>query len=110
MKKSFFIGVLFALFVFNVQAKEYPSLSKSKPVNTDLKGMTASCQMGTTVTEISLNNARTWVFTTGLLWTDISGGAGYEIPKNSQKTSLYSGGIWIGGTDVNGQLKISAIL
>jgi len=26
----------------------------------------------------------------------------YEIPINSGKTALWNGGIWIGGTDVNG--------
>jgi hypothetical protein len=46
----------------------------------------------------------------GILWTDITGGtAGYEVPKGSGKTSVYAGGIWIGGTDVNGQLKLTGV-
>ncbi|MCD6333173.1 MAG: hypothetical protein J7L89_07865, partial [Bacteroidales bacterium] len=75
-----------------------------------LKNLTAACAKGNTVTEISLNNARTYIWMDGLLWTDTDGGSsGYFIPKGSGKTSIYSGGIWIGGTDVNGQLKLTAI-
>jgi len=81
-----------------------------KPSNqSEIKGLTAGCALGKTITEISLNNVRTYIHMDGVLWTDISGNAsGYEIPKGSGKVCLYSGGIWIGGTDVNGQLKLSA--
>jgi hypothetical protein len=42
------------------------------------------------------------------MWWDFRN-AQYEVPKNSGKTALWNGGIWIGGTDVNGQLKLSAV-
>ncbi|MFA6352302.1 MAG: hypothetical protein WCW86_08260, partial [Bacteroidales bacterium] len=81
-----------------------------KPADVDLKGYAAGCALGTTVTEISLNNVRTYIRMDGVLWTDIDeNNAGYEIPKGSGKTSLFAGGIWIGGTDVNGQLKLTAV-
>ncbi len=32
----------------------------------------------------------------------------YFVPAQSSKTSLFSGAIWVGGLDVNGQLKIAA--
>jgi Tfp pilus assembly protein PilX len=100
------------LLTLSTEAKEYPRKADStKKSQSEIKGLTAGCQLGKTVTQISLNNASTWVHMDGILWTDITGGnAGYEIPKGSGKTSLYSGGIWIGGTDVNGQLKLSAVI
>ena len=110
MRRALVFASLITLFSFQIQAKEYkktgtpPDGDKSQ-----LKGFAAACQPGKTVTELSLNNIRTYVHMDGLLWSDITGGAGYEVPKNSGKTSIYSGGIWIGGTDVNGQLKLTAI-
>ena len=51
-----------------------------------LKNLTAACAKGNTVTEISLNNARTYIWMDGLLWTDTDGGSsGYFIPKGSGK-------------------------
>ncbi|MCD6345868.1 MAG: hypothetical protein J7L96_00465, partial [Bacteroidales bacterium] len=90
-------------------AEKYIGSDSNEDVK-DLKSMTAACARGSNVTEISLNNARTFIRLTGILFTDIDGGSsGYEIPKGSGKTSLYAGGIWIGGTDVNGQLKLTAV-
>lgn len=76
----------------------------------ELKGAAAGCQRGETITEISLNNVRTYIHMDGLLWTNSVGNAsGYEIPKGSGKTSIYAGGIWISGTDLNGMIKQSAV-
>jgi hypothetical protein len=73
----------------------------------NIKGLAAGCATGKTVTELSLNNVRTWARMDGVLWSaPTEGMPGYEIPKNSGKSSIYSGGIWIGGTDINGQLKL----
>ncbi|MFA6481753.1 MAG: hypothetical protein WCW62_04175, partial [Bacteroidales bacterium] len=73
-----------------------------------IKGNTAACGPGKTSTEISLNNVRALIHTGGDMWWDFKV-ARYEIPKNSGKTALWNGGIWIGGTDVNGQLKLAAV-
>ncbi|HIA36858.1 MAG TPA: hypothetical protein EYN89_09075, partial [Flavobacteriales bacterium] len=32
----------------------------------------------------------------------------YEVPKGSNKHSMYLSSLWLGGTDVNGQLRIAA--
>lgn len=72
------------------------------------KGMTAGCNASTTATEIALNNVRALIQTGGDMWWDFKN-AQYEIPKGSGKTALWNGGIWVGGTDVNGQLKLCAV-
>ena len=110
MKKYLFITICAVLSVSgSILAKEYPAKKVNENNQKQLKNMSAACQLGSTVTEISLNNVRTWVHMDGLLWSDVSGGAGYEVPKYSNQSSIYSGGIWIGGTDVNGQLKLTGI-
>ena len=32
----------------------------------------------------------------------------YEVPKGSGLYAIYAGALWMGGTDVNGQLKLAA--
>ena len=37
------------------------------------------------------------------------GTASYEVPKGSNLHAIYAGALWMGGTDVNGQLKLAAL-
>jgi hypothetical protein len=45
------------------------------------------------------------------MWWDLPGGVGsqYFIPKDGTATSMFSGSLWIGGLDVNNQLKLAAL-
>jgi hypothetical protein len=45
------------------------------------------------------------------MWWDLPGGIGaqYYIPKSGTATSMFSGSLWIGGLDINNQLKLAAI-
>lgn len=45
------------------------------------------------------------------MWWDLPGGIGaqYYIPKTGTATSMFSGSLWIGGLDINNQLKLAAI-
>ncbi|MEZ4922657.1 MAG: T9SS type A sorting domain-containing protein [Crocinitomicaceae bacterium] len=58
---------------------------------------------------MEFNNVRALVETGGSLWQDRSNNtASYEVPNGSNKFVLYSGALWMGGEDVNGQLKLAA--
>lgn len=72
------------------------------------KAVTAGCTPATASTELDLNNVRALIHTGGDMWWDLQGSAKYEVPVGSGKTALFAGSIWIGGVDVNGQLKIAA--
>lgn len=78
-----------------------------KPKSTE--SVTAGCAPGAGSTYIELNNVRALIHTGGDMWWDLQGKAKYEVPKGSGKTALFAGSIWIGGQDVNGQLKLAAI-
>ena len=109
-KKFFIIGVLWIIFGSTLFAEEYRGADKTTVGKRTLKSLAAPCSMGTTITRIAYNNASSPIWMTGLLWTREDGGAsGYEIPKGSGKTSMYAGGMWIAGTDVNEQIKVAAI-
>ncbi|HBZ65232.1 MAG TPA: T9SS C-terminal target domain-containing protein [Bacteroidales bacterium] len=70
----------------------------------------AGCTAGAGYQFLDVNNVRARINTGGDMWWDLGGGVGaqYYIPANTTKTSLYAGALWIGGTDVNDQLKLAA--
>ncbi|MCF8373368.1 MAG: T9SS type A sorting domain-containing protein [Bacteroidales bacterium] len=112
MKKLKYSTIVIMLWLFT-GANVYAENNKWEHNNqTGLKSthaLTAGCAMATTSTELNLNNVRALIHTGGDMWWDLQGNPKYEIPKNSEKTALFAGSIWIGGEDVNGQLKLSAL-
>ncbi|HLP57047.1 MAG TPA: T9SS type A sorting domain-containing protein [Fluviicola sp.] len=70
----------------------------------------AGCAPPNKTTYLELNNVRAMVHTAGNLW-QVPGQnfSQYEIPKNSRIMALFTSALWLGGTDVNGQLKLAAL-
>ncbi len=68
----------------------------------------AFCVPASGSSELNLNNVRARINTGGDMWWDFETSK-YEIPKGSRKTSMFSASLWIGGKDVNGQLKLAAL-
>lgn len=78
--------------------------------------VTAGCSNAVASASLQLNNVRTRIDATGgSMWQDRAGSfAEYEVPKRNNVddpkfTSIFAGALWMGGTDVNGQLKIAAV-
>ncbi len=112
MRKIIIVCALLALCGGASLAQKYSKQLKEVPQQSaDLKGAVAGCRMGQTITEISLNNVRTYVHMDGLLWSSNESSTynGYEIPKGSGKSSIYAGSLWISGTDIYGSIKQSTI-
>ncbi len=76
-----------------------------------VKASTAGCSAAAAYLFLDINNVRCRVNTGGDMWWDLGAGVGaqYYIPANSTKTSLFAGSLWIGGVDVNDQLKMAAL-
>jgi hypothetical protein len=77
---------------------------------------TAGCASAVALSVLQLNNVRTRIEGTGgSMWQDRANGiADYEVPKRSSNddpkfTSIFAGALWMGGQDVNGQLKLAAV-
>jgi len=70
----------------------------------------ANCVPPRTTTMMEANNVRAMIHTAGNLW-QIPGQnlSKYEVPKNSGINALFTSALWLGGTDVNGQLKLAAL-
>jgi len=73
-----------------------------------IKATAAGCLPGAGFKYLEVNNVRTRINTGGDMWWDFEV-AQYEIPKGSRQTSMFSAALWIGGIDVNDQLKLAAL-
>ena len=77
----------------------------TKSSNT-IKEIAAGCDPGSDYKYLDLNNVRTLMFSYGNGW--FLEDAEYEIPKGSRKMSMFSTSLWIGGIDINNNLKLAA--
>ena len=103
------ILILSLLFSNYVIAEKNKTNSNSSNNNKSTHSISAGCTQATTSTNLELNNVRAMIHTGGDMWWDLQGTAEYEVPKGSGKTAFFAGSIWIGGKDINGQLKLAAI-
>ncbi|MFT7155579.1 MAG: hypothetical protein ACI8Q1_000581 [Parvicella sp.] len=98
----------------SVQARYLPSkagaVSGNKPVvNNSLQLKSANCAPAVTRETLEQNNVSALIETGGLMWQDRSNNrSAYEVPVGSDEFYIYSGALWMGGLDVNGQLKLAA--
>ncbi len=90
-------------------ASNYTFARENKLHNTlkSAQTITAGCLPATSETNLDLNNVRALILANGGLWQGDAVGE-YEIPKGSKKTSMFAGSVWVGGVDVNGQLRTCA--
>ncbi|MDR2085130.1 MAG: T9SS type A sorting domain-containing protein [Bacteroidales bacterium] len=85
--------------------KERGSGAKS---SAQIKSNSAGCAPGAGYKMLQVNNVSCRINTGGDMWWNFET-AMYEIPKGSNKTSMFAAGLWIGGVDDNEQLKLAAI-
>jgi len=71
-----------------------------------IKQTAAGCAAGSAFKYLDINNVRTILYSYGNGW--FLENAAYEIPKGSGKTSMFSFSLWIGGIDLNNNLKLAA--
>ena len=97
-----------ALFTGQLFAEEYKYGKNSQASN--LKQTAAECAPASAFDWLDINNVRARINSGGDMWWDLPGGVGpkYFIPKAGTATSMFSGALWIGGLDINKQLKLAA--
>ena len=99
------MAVLISTFSF---AREYQGGAK-RTGGSSGDAIAANCAPPVNSNELSINNVRALIQTGGDMWWDLVGVPRYEIPKESGKTSLFAGSLWLGGRDASGQLKVAAL-
>lgn len=97
-----------ALFLFPFLA--FSQNYKGKSAISPLQAKAANCTPPSATSFLQTNNVRAQVHTAGNLW-QVPGQnfSQYEVPKNSGIMALFTAALWLGGTDVNGQLKLAAL-
>ena len=82
----------------------------SLPNRSSVLSRAANCTPATGRKFLEFNNVSALIETGGSMWLDRSRGKNaYEVPKGSGNTLIYIGALWMGGMDVNNQLKIAAL-
>jgi len=99
------IGLLLTGVTFS---REFVGVQKNAKT---IKSTAAGCSSASGFRFLDINNVRARINTGGDMWWDLPGGIGaqYYIPKSGTATSMFSGSLWIGGLDINNQLKLAAI-
>ena len=105
MLRIFLLSFLAISMATGAYAYKNPGTAKNQ-ANRSTKA--AGCAAASAFTDLNINNVRARINTGGDMWWDLLDVARYFIPKNSLKTSMFSASLWIGGLDVNGQLKLAA--
>lgn len=75
-----------------------------------LQSKAANCSPSIASRFLEYNNVSALIEVGGSMWQDRNNNrAAYEVPKGSQEFLMYAGGLWMGGKDVNNQLKLAAV-
>lgn len=93
-----------------VSAREWVGAVNNNNTNANntVSSRAASCAPATQVRVLDFNNVSALVENSGLLWMNrSSSNAAYFVPKDAGTSPLYAGALWLGGEDVNNQLKLA---
>lgn len=108
MKKQLITIVLAAASLWSNSAYGYfgPNDKSKKPTNT----LKANCSPATAKLTMEFNDVKALIEQGGSMFQNRQAGvSAYEVPKGSGLHVIFAGALWMGGTDVNGQLKLAAL-
>lgn len=112
MKNIFSKLVLVALLFSSMTGTAYADVCHACKTNSVKKNVVKSkaavCKRAQSTAELNVNNVRALINGYGNMWYDGSL-ARYHVPKDGTSTALFCAALWIGGTDVNDQLRIAAL-
>ncbi|MBQ0160732.1 MAG: hypothetical protein KBT28_08970 [Bacteroidales bacterium] len=89
-------------------ARDCEACKKTGNRKAAIQAKAAVCKRAQSTAQLDVNNVRALINGYGNMWYDGSV-AQYHLPKNSNTCPLYCAALWIGGTDVNDQLRIAAL-
>jgi hypothetical protein len=100
--------LLIAFLLLSIGLKAQPLLTDPGSPPADERA--AGCSPANGSYFLEFNNVKALIHTGGNLW-QIQGQnfATYEVPKGSGIHALFASALWLGGVDINGQLKIAAV-
>ena len=106
--KLVLVAFLFAALSGTSYAEDCKVCKKNSSHKSAVQSKAAVCKRAQSTAELNVNNVRALINGYGNMWYDGSV-AQYHLPKNSNTCPLFCAALWIGGTDVNDQLRIAAL-
>lgn len=100
------IGLIITNVAFGFNHDQGKNAGKQNNTSTSMNK--ASCAPASSKLILEFNDVKALMEPGGLLFLDRANGAAYEVPKGGGVMAIYAGSLWMGGTDVNGQLKLAA--
>ncbi len=108
LSKFVLLALFFALLSGTSYARECTACKKASVKKTAVQTKAAACKRGQSTAELNINNVRALINAYGNMWFDGSISR-YNIPRDGKSTPLFCAALWIGGTDVNDQLRVAAL-
>ena len=109
--KRVYLLLLSTALALPLSAREVQSAGKtngSASSSGSMKTVEELCQPSKAQSDLSINNVRATILGGGDMWWDLNT-ARYEVPKGSNKHSMFAGSLWLGGVDEGNQLKLAAM-
>lgn len=103
----FLAALLLTVSIGGANARECTDCKKAAKSSV-VKSKAAVCKRAQSTAELNVNNVRALINGYGNMWYDGSV-AQYHLPKGSNTCPLFCAALWVGGTDVNEQLRIAAL-
>ncbi len=101
--------VILQLTALSLFAKENVGFEGQEAASALLKASASDCNAPTAEIFLDINNISAGLLNGGDLWWNGSSDPRYEVPKGSNKHSIFAGALWIGGIDPNEQLRVAAM-
>ncbi len=112
MKTKLLAIVILFFAVSSVDARVDPEKLQQMKDRVDLAGPRMDCQPAESQYDMEINNVRARLLTGGDIWWNLQDGR-YIVPKPApgfpEVSSIFAGGVWIGGNDPNGALKLAGV-
>lgn len=88
-------------------------LGAAEPIGVKRKAISGfrtaeACLPPSASSQLDINNVRALLHNGGDMWWDLVGNPRYEVPKGSNRHSMFASSLWIGGLDDAGQLRVAA--
>lgn len=106
--KIVLVALLLGAFYTPTMARECTQCKKANANNVVIRTKAAGCKRAQSSAQLDVNNVRARINGYGNMWYDGTV-AQYHIPKDENTCPLYCAALWIGGTDVNDQLRLAAL-
>lgn len=106
MNKKSILSVVVMLLAVSLGFAEQPNKTKSK--KSVKRALMEGCAPATSQTDLNINNVRARMLGSGDMWWDLNQPQ-YEVPKGSNRHSMFAGALWLGGIDEADNLRLAAM-